>query len=504
VNHCEPGCSAPERVEGFIWQAFARGVRNNILGEAGVQVLRVAGMVVLARALAPSDFGLFRVLITLTAIVMIINELGVPDTLVQRRELRAEHENTAAWANLAVSVCTVGLLYGAAPLIARAMAMPALPPALRLLCIPLLAEGVAAVSAARLTRRLEFGRLAMAEVVAELAFVAAALTLLFLKMPRWSLAGGLAARLCGHAVALFSAAPYFPRRWPSRRALRDLRSFAGGVVGGRLLATVSSNADYLLVGRLLGSSALGFYGMAWDLLRFVPDRLYKVAGRVTVPAFCRMQDRPDELRAAFLGFLSYVSRLVLPILVCVAVAAPELLSSIYGRQWIPAAMPLRILSAGLIGVGLRAGMGAVYYAKGRPVLDLYLHSLRLALIAIAIIATARGGLLAVAAAMSVVELTITGVGQVIACGLVKASFSSIVAGLAPSFKTAALCAGGALVGKALAASLQLHGAFALAVIALPAAAAFAWLEAATARQLVGNGLGSIRGVQVAGAAGEQI
>ena len=63
-------------------------------------------------------------------------------------------------------------------------------------------------------------------------------------------------------------------------------------MAGRLLCTVSSNADYLLVGRLLGSSALGFYGMAWDLLRFLPDRLYKVAGRVTVPAFCRMQDRP--------------------------------------------------------------------------------------------------------------------------------------------------------------------------------------------------------------------
>src|SRR5208337_2933401 len=145
-----------------------------------------------------------------------------------------------------------------------------------------------------------------------------------------------------------------------------------------------------------------------------------------------------------------------------------------------------------------------YYAKGRPVLDLYLHSLRLVLIAIAIFSTARGGLLAVAAAMSVVELTITATGQVVACGLVKATFASVVAGVAPSFKTAAACAGGALAGKALAASLQLHGGFALAVIALPAAAAFVWLEASTARQLAGNGLGSIRGAQLAGAEGEQI
>ena len=152
----------------------------------------------------------------------------------------------------------------------------------------------------------------MAEVTAELAFVIIAIALLLLKMPRWSLAGGLAARLCGHALTLYSAEPYVPQARPSRSAFRELRRFAGGVVTGRLLFSLSSNADYVMVGRLLGPSALGFYGMAWDLLRFVPDRLYKVAGRVTVPAFCRLQDRPDEMRQAFLNFLGYVSRVVVP------------------------------------------------------------------------------------------------------------------------------------------------------------------------------------------------
>ena len=103
-----------------------------------------------------------------------------------------------------------------------------------------------------------------------------------------------------------------------------------------------------------------------------------------MPAFCRLQDRPEEMRQAFLNFLGYVSRLVVPILVCIAVTAPELLRDIYGAKWAPAAMPMRILSVGLIGVGMRAGMGAVYYAKGRPSLDAYLHGLRLLFIVVAI------------------------------------------------------------------------------------------------------------------------
>ena len=146
---------------------------------------------------------------------------------------------------------------------------------------------------------------------------------------------------------------------------------------------------------------------------------------------------------------------------------------------------------------MRAGMGAVYYAKGRPSLDVYLHGLRLLLIVVAIFATARGGLLAVSIAMSVVELGISAIGQVFASRLVKANFSSVFTSVAPSLRTATVCAAAALAGKALAGSLQIHGALALAVIALPPAVAFLWLEAATARELAGSAFSSARGVRVA-------
>ena len=109
---------------------------------------------------------------------------------------------------------------------------------------------------------------------------------------------------------------------------------------------LSINADYLLVGRLLGSAALGFYGMAWDLLRFVPDRLYRVAGRVTFPAFCQLQDDHEALARAYLDFFDYMARVVLPIAACAAIAAPEILRTIYGPQWVPSALPMRLLAPG--------------------------------------------------------------------------------------------------------------------------------------------------------------
>ena len=376
--------SAVANVEGWHTPAFARGVRDNVIGEVALQVVRIGGLVVLARALTPSDFGLFRVLITFSAIIMMVNDLAAPDTLVQRPDLTSAHESSAWWATISVSILTCGALYLLAPLIAQAMAMPTIPNALRLLCIPILLEGSVSVPIARLTRRLEYRTLALAEVAGELAFLGTAIALLVTGHPRLSLVGGLSARMAAHALLLWCAEPYVPSVGPSRKALLELRGFAGGAMGGQILHAISCNADYLLVGRMLGSSALGFYGMAWDLLRFVPDRLYKVAGRMTVPAFCRMQHEPEQLRRAYLSFLGYMGRLIVPPLTCIAVAAPELLRQIYGPQWIAAALPLRILSIGIITIGLRAGMGAVYYALARPIFDMYLHGVRLALIVIAV------------------------------------------------------------------------------------------------------------------------
>ena len=483
--------SAVANVEGWHTPGFARGVRDNVIGEVALQAVRIGGLVVLARALTPSDFGLFRVLVTLSAIIMMVNDLAAPDTLVQRHELTGAHESSAWWATISVSILTCGALYLLAPLVAEAMAMPAISSPLRLLCIPILLEGSVSVPIARLTRRLEFRTLAIAEVVGELAFLGVAIALLMAGHPRWSLAGGLSARMGAHALLLWCAEPYIPRVGPSRKAILELRGFAGGAMGGQILHAISSNADYLLVGRMLGSSALGFYGMAWDLLRFVPDRLYKVAGRVTVPAFCRMQHEPEQLRRAYLSFLGYMSRLIVAPLVCIAIAAPELLRQIYGPQWIAAALPLRILSIGIITIGLRAGMGAVYYALARPVFDMYLHGLRLALIVIAVMLTASSGLLWVCAGVSAVEAGCSVIGQLVACRMLDLGLGKVLRALSPGFTTAAGCAAATVAGRVLAANLAIGGLLELSLMVALPAATFLLIEAHTVSEMLGGALSSV-------------
>lgn len=463
---------------------FSRSVRDNVLAECLVQGVRVGAMVVLARALGAAEFGVFRVLLVAGVFAITGLQPGLIETLVQRKNLSAAHESTAWFISVSMGLGGVAVLYAGAPLIARLMVMPRLTAGIHLICLPIFLDCLAVTSSAYLQRELKFGILASAEVAAEVAFFIVALGLLWTTLASWSLMAGLTARMSIRALVLLIAAPRRPRAWPTIAAARDLRRFAASVWGGNVLSTVSANADYLLVGRLLGASAVGFYMLAWDLLRFVPDRLYKVAGRVAFPAFCLLQDDDAELARSYRNFVEYIGKLVLPVAACAAVAAPELIGTIYGARWLPTAEPLRLLSAGLALVGLRTGIGAVYYAKGRPAIDIYLHSARLVMIVVAVCSTASIGLVGISAAMSAVEGLISIAGLLVASAMARMSFGDLIKAALPGLRLALTCALATAAGKVLAALCGAAGPVGLLFVVLPPAAVFVWLEGQTLSSIV--------------------
>jgi teichuronic acid exporter len=463
---------------GSLWQAFARSVRDNVLAELALQVIRIGGIVVLARELTPGDFGLFRVLAIVMVFALIPVENGIPDALIQRKQLLPEHEATGWFLSVGAAIVMSAGAYLLAPTLASVMAMPALTDGIRLLCIPFVIEGSAMASNARLRRELRFGALATAEVIAEVAFLATALMLLVRGMPRWSLPGGLAARVVAYSIALWGFDHRFVFKLPRVWAARDFGRFTTSVWGARVFHASSSNADFLLVGRFLGPTALGFYSMAWDLLRFAPDRLFKVAGRVTFPAFARVQDDNEQLSHAFIEFTLYIAKVVLPIMVLAAIVAPQLIATVYGPKWLGTVLPLRLLAVGFMLVGLRTAIGSVYFAKDHPSFDIYVHSTRLVLIVITVTPLAMMmGLGAVSADMAVVEGSVSLLGLYLAGMLIDTSLARLLLAAVPGLRLAVICGLVAAAGKVLALMFGLSEVAILAAEVVPPAAAFLWLEA---------------------------
>jgi O-antigen/teichoic acid export membrane protein len=215
--------------------------------------------------------------------------------------------------------------------------------------------------------------------------------------------------------------------------------------------------------------------MAWDLLRFVPDRLHRVVGRVAFPAFARMGDN-QELRDAFLEFFGYMARLVIPVMVLAIVTAQDLIGTVYGAKWIPTVVPLRLLAAGFILVGLRLGIGPIFYTKDHPSFDIYLHGVRLVAVIAAVTATARFGLGGVSAAMSAVEGAVSIFGIYLACRLIELPSARVFSASLVGVWLALLCGTFAVLFKAIGLALGIVGIPMLALEVTPAVIAFAYSQ----------------------------
>ena len=147
-------------------------------------------------------------------------------------------------------------------------------------------------------------------------------------------------------------------------------------------------------------------------------------------------------------------------------------------------MPLRLLAGGLALSGLREGMGAIYYAKNHPSLDIYINIARLVLIVVAVTTLASSGLFRVSAAMSVIEGVISITGQYLVCLLIGSQIRGLLSMAVPGLRLATWCAVATMAGKIIATMAGLDGPIVLALVVIPPALVFGFLEGGDLRVML--------------------
>jgi PST family polysaccharide transporter len=147
--------------------------------------------------------------------------------------------------------------------------------------------------------------------------------------------------------------------------LKEVRSFCTNMLGFSFVNYVLSNADRILVGRLLGAQALGLYGFAFYLTMFPVRTITTILISVLVPSLSRLQDEDGKFREKYVRACAGIALVTFPMMLGVASVAGPLVSSVWGQEWI-AAIPLIILLTPVALVDSIAKTTApLFIAKGR-------------------------------------------------------------------------------------------------------------------------------------------
>lgn len=334
--------------------------------KAALQLIGLFRLVILARLLAPADFGLFGIALLAVGTVRTFTETGFVAALIQRRDSADDYLDTAFAVQLLRGCLLALAVYFAAPAVATFFEAPESLWVLRSMSLLLVIEGLASPGLVRLNRTLAFGRIYIVDI-AEAAFgLITAIVFGVLLANVWALVLSI---LVGQTVRTFAsywAAPHRPRPELHWEKIREMARFGRSVFGSNILVYVLVNADDALVGKLLGATQLGFYQVAYRIGNLPATDLARVISQVGFPALSQVQDDTSALRERTRWGLRVTGIVALPASAALLVLSPDLVPALLGPAWAPAVRVLQVFCVFGAIRAINATFGALLWAVGKP------------------------------------------------------------------------------------------------------------------------------------------
>jgi O-antigen/teichoic acid export membrane protein len=394
LEEWEPMNLREKAINGVLWSATQTW---------GVRVISFLVMIVLARLVAPEAFGLVAYAAVFIAFAQIFVDQGFSDAIVQFPQLSREHLDTAFWVSTLIGgLLSIASIF-ASGVIAGLFGEPKLILIIKWLSPVFILSAMSSVQQAILRRKLAFKSLTVRSLMANLVSGIIAVIMAFRGYGVWSLVVKLLVSAIVNMVMLWQVSDWRPGFRLSIKRFKELFLFGINILGGNFVDFLSVHSDDFLIGYFLGSVALGYYTLAYNLLIVTTDLLISVPNAVAFPLLSSLQTDSSGVKRAFGKVILLQSIVAFPIFLGISGLSSELIIQIYGAQWIPSIPVLQLLM--LIGI-VRSAMyiySSVFRAAGKPSWRFWIYLFTAALNVVGFLLVVRLGIVAVAASYVIVS-----------------------------------------------------------------------------------------------------
>lgn len=380
------------------------GAGFTFLGTALRVAITLGSVSVLARLLAPADFGYIAMATVVTEFAALFSNFGLVNILIQRPRVSRLQLDTVFWTSAAIGVLVAAAVFGLSYAAGLLFADPAAGELLRVLCLTFVLGGLTTVHDATLARLMRFGTEFRIQILSVVARAGVAITFAWLGFGVWSLVAGALASSIALVLQTFIAVPYLPRFRFHFPYIAATWRISGSYLGRGLLFYADTNIDLVLIGRYLGATALGFYQNSRSLTDEIRGRIAVPLQRVLFPAFAALQDDLERLQDSVVRSGRLVAALVVPIGFGTSAISADLVPVLYGSQW-TAMIPVVTMLG--VSAGIRAATaisGPIFNATNHVVLALKVGFVGTVINAVAVALTLSWGVEAVSAAIALTSL----------------------------------------------------------------------------------------------------
>jgi PST family polysaccharide transporter len=405
------------------------------------QLLIWASTIVVARLLSPDDYGIVGMAAIFLGLVSMLTEFGLGSAVVTLRNLDGEQTRQINTLAVLLGLTTCGVTVALAHPLSRFFDAPRLAAVLMVLASGFVLAGLRTVPDAMIQKDLRFRLLAMIEGTQSLITAGATVLLAVLGFRYWTLVLGT---LLGNAVTtalVLSLRPY-GFRWPHRESIGQAFNFGSQVLISRVAWYIYSNADFAVIGRLLGQRALGYYSMAWSIASIPVGKVSALILRVTPAHFSAVQHDRNALRRYFLNLTEGIALITFPACITLALLAKPFIVVVLGDKWLPAVPAFQLLAAYASVRSITPLLPQILLVTGDARFSARNSILAAVLLPLAFVLGSRGGITGVAIAWLVVHPLIILPLYARVFTRLQLSLMQYLASLWPAFSTAvAICVG---------------------------------------------------------------
>ena len=354
-------------------------------------------VVVLSRLLTPEEIGVFSVSAVVVALVQTLRDFGIGTYVIQEKELTEARVRTASGVSLVLSWLIAILLVLSSPIVARFYNEPDMQGVLCVLAIGPLLIPFAAIAQANLQRKMDFGLLTKVGIAGSLVQASTTLTLAYLGASYYSMAWGSAAgNVATIAMLVLLRAEYVFVR-PSLIEWRSVVRFGSIVSLTQIVTRLGMSAPDLVMGRMLGFGAVGYYSRGQGLINIFRQGVDQAVMPVAMSAFAKQNREQQDIKLGYLRSVSMMTVIAWPFFGLLGLMALPVTRILYGDQWDAAVPVTQLLCIAAAINALGSLSGSIFLSLGLIKQRLFNETIIQTSRIIMIVIAARYGIEAVAA-----------------------------------------------------------------------------------------------------------
>ncbi|WP_094229066.1 lipopolysaccharide biosynthesis protein [Methanolobus psychrotolerans] len=371
------------------------GILWNFAEQLSKRGIGIVVTLLLARFLAPDDYGLVAMMAVFLAIADSIMDLGFNQALIRKKDATDSDFSTAFYTNLALGGLSYVLLFLSAPFIAVFYEEPRLTILVRVVGVVILINSFQIVQSAILSRNLNFKAQLKAAVPATFISGLFAVIMAYAGFGVWALIAQMIISSLVLTIFLWSMDIWRPIFVFNKESLTEMFGFGSKLFLSGLLDTIFRNIYVVVIAKLFTVTIAGHYFFASKIRDLILNQLVNSIQTVTYPALATLQEDDIRLKAGYRKIIQVTTFGLFPVMAIIAALAEPFFTVFLNEQWLPAVPYLQLMCIAGIMQPLHSINLNILKVKGRSDLFLYLEIVKKSIIMVILLFSIQFGVIGI-------------------------------------------------------------------------------------------------------------